>query len=145
MPATPTPSSPSLSDSSLLAFTYEDISRDIEGVDYPYPHDIALSPNGASEASASFPPTQLGLGLPKESSPSRTPRPIDHVRDDEERQLGHLNLSSGHAGYSNHYDKREPVMDPFSKTELAVMTGSSLAVGGLITVSVFLTLGRLVL
>jgi len=65
-------------------------------------------------------------------------RGVGDLGADEERRIGVPKMGDDPGG-----GPRE--MDPFSPPEILVITGSSLMVGGLITVSVYLSLGKIVL
>lgn len=134
------PSSPS--ESSLLAFAYD---KDLNGVEYPHGHDQSQpqTPTSASIARSTSHNPRHGksvrtyslssLDLSRVSSQSRLPM----VGNDEEYNL------EVEVGNKRTHGSQE--IDPFSNTELMVMSGSSLMVLALVVVAILLTFGKITL
>ncbi|KAF8491402.1 hypothetical protein JB92DRAFT_2835635 [Gautieria morchelliformis] len=133
------PSSPS--ESSLLAFSY---ARGSDGVDYPHGHDQS-QPQTPASASTTGPINYYpqSSGQAKTYSPSSLAAPplsyqSKHmvVGREEECEIGTVDRKQGRGSED---------IDPFSKGELAVMSGSSLMVLGLIIVALMIMLGKIAL
>ncbi|KAF8491403.1 hypothetical protein JB92DRAFT_2835636 [Gautieria morchelliformis] len=133
------PSSPS--ESSPLAFSYD---RGLDGVDYPHGHDQSQPQTPASTSTTGlinyYPQSN---GQAKTYSPSSLAAPplsyqSKHmvVGREEECEIGTVDRKQGRVSED---------IDPFSKGELAVMSGSSLMVLGLIIVALMMILGKIAL
>ncbi|GJJ14786.1 hypothetical protein Clacol_009054 [Clathrus columnatus] len=122
------PSSPS--ESSLLAFSYENVHQD---VDYHNDYHNAQSPSlDQTPLRSSSNISNTGDGF----TPLASQLPLKRLEERLEEEYV-VELS----------DKRfrENRMDPFTQTEMAVMILSSILVGVLIVIAVMMTVGELTL
>lgn len=128
--ASPLSSPSESSELSLLGFSY---GRDVHEVASPHDHDESqpLAPESTSTVGPLSYDTRHSLGP---SRPPQSSRPAEG--GEEEYELG------AEAGKR---ERGSQDIDPFSRSELVFMSGSTFLVLALISVSVLLTFGTIVL